>query len=53
MTPASRQGRAEETNPPRQVSVTFDDDGIQVDAKRRVIDFGAHPLPPKLRSSTA
>ena len=112
MTPASRQGRAEETNPPRQVSVTFDDDGIQVDAtviaegmgvqpqevlermrsgaittrcekgmdedegryrltflsqsrrlqlivdgsgkilKRGVIDFGAHPLPPKLRSST-
>jgi hypothetical protein len=111
--PDSRENRPENANAPRQVFVTFDDDGIEVDAtviaegmgiqpqevlerlrfgaittrcekgmdedegryrltflsqsrrlqlivdvsgkilKRGVIDFGAHPLPPKLRSSTA
>ena len=108
----SRERRPKNADAPRQVFVTFDDDGIEVDAtviaegmgvqpqdvlerlrsgtittrcekgmdedegryrltflsqsrrlqlivdgsgkilKRGVIDFGAHPLPPKLRSST-
>lgn len=109
----SRERRPAKADAPRHVFVTFDDDGIEVDAtviaegvgiqpqevleqlrsgdittrcekgmdedegryrltflsqsrrlqlivdgsgkilKRGVIDFGAHPLPPKLRSSTA